>query len=849
MAFDFDADFKPAAPFTGLDDPATADSLSFNGGIAQNKTDLLAGLNEPQKKAVLHKDGPLLILAGAGSGKTKVITHRIAYLVEHENVPASSILAITFTNKAAQEMRQRIIKLIGNRVQGMWVGTFHAMFLRILRNHAELLGFTKRFTVADTDDQLKMIKACLDELEFNDKSFPPRQVLSMISKAKNLLQNPDDYRLSGKGNYFINRVADVYRLYAAKLQSADAMDFDDILYYAVRLFTEHKDVRYHYCQLFNYILVDEYQDTNGAQYRLIKLLTSGKNNLCVVGDDDQSIYSFRGADITNILNFEKDFPACEVIKLEQNYRSTESILGAANAIIAHNTERKDKTLWTAKAGGNKIKLLNLANQDAEAKYVAAQIIDMRRADPTLNYSDFAILYRLNALSRSLEFALRDQGIEYRIYGSVRFFDRKEIKDVLAYLRLLANPYDGISFSRIINVPRRGIGDITQAAVLNLAETASITPLEVCRRAGDFPGLERAAYKLQTFAALMDELAASLQNAKTFAMFIDGVINDTGLQAEIINQAKKAGEDPADRVANLQELVSDVVQFEHNPLPPDVVMLEAENDEVTTWSRSELLDAYLDRVALISGNDQTEDADAVKLMTIHSAKGLEFANVFLIGMEEGIFPGFRSLETENGVEEERRLAYVAVTRAMRRLFITMVRERMLYGRTSHEIPSRFVAEIPTEFLETQRIADANERHAAFGRTAAAGHFTAGTGSFSTAATAGNSAASVYSASSGQIASSGRKPRPKTECSFQAVKAATLGALSDNLSSPANPANPATGNILRPADLFVGQMVRHPRFGVGEIVSLSEVSNDAIVNINFADGKKRMLALSAKLTAAE
>lgn len=783
----------------------------------------LEGLNPEQKRAVLHDEGPLLILAGAGSGKTRVITVRIAYLVKIRRIRPSAILAITFTNKAAAEMKERIKSLIGDTAAHMWVGTFHSMFARILRRHGDLIGFDKNFTILDSDDQLKMIKEILSTLNLNDKIFVPRSILGEISKAKNELLSPEDYEKEAGSDYRKQTVAKIYRQYREKLKQNNAMDFDDILYYAVKLLKDHQDVLSYYQEQFRYILVDEYQDTNHAQYRLILLLAKAYRNLCVVGDDDQSIYSFRGANIRNILDFEKDFPDATVIKLERNYRSTANVLGAANSVIVNNTGRKVKKLWTEFDPGEKITHYYADHHGAEAYYVAEQIQRMVK-NGQYKYGDMAILYRLNALSRTIEGALREQGIPYRVYGGQRFYDRKEIKDILAYLRLILSSADNYAFERIINVPRRGIGDTTVDRLRDLASQSGLSLLEVCAKAPTFDELSRVSHKLQQFAYMIEEFRQKLlANDCSFAEYIEFIQDRSGLIQEIIEQREKKGE-TVDRIENLRELLSEAVEFENRrkflaqqqeelaeSLGEEAIS-DPFSDQDTAYGTdlSGLLQAYLENAALYSeGDSENLGDDFVKLLTIHSAKGLEFHVVFLVGTEEGIFPGVRSMDSMEGLEEERRLAYVAITRARKKLHITTARSRILFGQTQELPPSRFLKEIDEQYIEK----------------------------------IGNRRQSYTEASPRSQAPMGTSPRVATPAG--SPRAASFPGFARPATAASTPAD--AGNFLRPEELAKGMRISHPRFGSGTVMSVEPVAGDALVSIQFDNKTSRnMLSKQAKLS---
>ncbi len=757
---------------------------------------LLANLNPMQAEAVRHLDGPLLILAGAGSGKTRVITHRVAWLVEQEGVSPAAILAITFTNKAANEMKQRIGRLIGPVSQAMWIGTFHAMMVRILRRFADRLGYQRNFAILDVDDQHKLVKQCIENLNLDDRAFAFRNVHSQISSAKNALIDPDDFARRAGRDHHKERVAAVYRCYQDRLKQNNCMDFDDILVQAVHLLRSYPAILAEYQARFRYILVDEYQDTNEAQYAIIRLLSQKHKNLCVVGDDDQSIYRFRGANIQNILNFEHDFKACRVIKLEQNYRSTGHILKAANAVIVHNDGRKAKALWTEQGDGDKLTFFRADNQHEEGRYIAGEINRQVARLGQKHFGDFAVLYRLNALSRSVEQALREQGIPYRIYGGTRFYDRKEIKDVLAYLRLVLVPTDDLSLTRIINTPRRGIGQVTLDTLAALALRDGLPMEAVCAQADRYPDLQRAAPRLKQFAQLMADMRDELaRNERRLDQYIDWVETQSGLIQDLLDQQNRLGrEDVVDRIENLQELLSDAVEFDGQirDLPAEWVdpISHPEETLLPTEDLSGLLEAFLERAALYSDLDQDESEDnLVRLMTIHSAKGLEFDTVFLIGVEEGLFPGYRSMGNREDYEEERRLAYVAMTRARKKLYLTATRTRLIFGQTQRFPVSSLAREIPAEHLEEvggSREGDGLQAS----RTVQAG-FQAERERFS------------------------RKPK-------------------------AAQTDPAA------VSLKAGDRVRHPKFGPGTVVTADPVAGDAILLVDFQKaGRKRMLARHSQL----
>ncbi len=799
--------------------------------FGKNPKHLLDGLNTEQMQAVQHDHGPLLILAGAGSGKTRVITHRIAWLIIEKQVSPYAILAITFTNKAAAEMKSRIESLIGSVSHSMWVGTFHAMMMRILRRYAERIGYERNFTILDSDDQLKVVKACLKQLRFDERLMTPKNVHSQISSAKNALIAPDTYASQAGSDFRRSKVAEVYQMYQQRLKQSNSMDFDDILFESVRLLRDHKDVLEEYQNRFRYILVDEYQDTNHAQYQLVHMLSAASQNLCVVGDDDQSIYSFRGANIQNILDFEKDFKRCKVIKLEQNYRSTQTILNAANQVIKENTGRKPKALWTEHGKGDKITFYRADDQNDESRYIAREIDRLVNSDD-FRYGDMAILYRVNALSRNLEAALREQGIPYRIFGGTRFYDRKEVKDVLAYLRLIASSRDEIAFSRIINVPRRGIGDVTMQQIAVLAAREKISQFEVCGNAGQYPELQRASTRLTAFADLIQTMRDwLLEDNLTFAAYIEKVEHETGLIQELIDQQDRSRkDDPVDRIENLKELISDALEFELNlnqrqDLPESEKQPEDEDlDQVHDLQG--MMRAYLERAALYADMDQESGSqDYVRLLTIHSAKGLEFKTVFLVGTEEGLFPGFRARDSESDMEEERRLAYVAITRAERKLYITTARSRLVFGQTMSMPVSHFIQGIDDDYIE--EIGGSRRPEQRYGSD---------TGYGSRSGEPYDKRGYSSSRPSGTDAS--EKP-------FSPPKRHVFPGAESHQQKKYR-AMPTTQSSVDPSVYKAGLTVRHAKFGTGKVISALPVAGDAILQIEFdKGGKKRLMAKMAGL----
>ena len=635
---------------------------------------LLEGLNEPQREAVLHGEGPLLILAGAGSGKTRVLTHRIAHLVGSGQARPGEILAITFTNKAAQEMRERVQGLVGGRARAMWVMTFHSACARMLRSDAERLGYTRGFTIYDEQDSLRLVKNCIEELDIDPKRFAPRGLRRQISDAKNQLLDAEAYRLK-VGSFFEQTAADVYELYEPRLHAANAMDFDDLLFRCVNLFELFEEVRERYRRSFRHVLVDEYQDTNRAQYRWLQLLCEDHRNLAVVGDDDQAVYGFRGADIRNILDFERDWPDAEVVKLEQNYRSTQTILNASNAVIANNRSRKPKTLWSELGEGDPVHVNELDDEHAEARFVVSEI--ERLVDEGASRDDIAVFYRTNAQSRVLEDMLVRYGVAYQVIGGTRFYERAEIKDALAYLTLLVNPSDTVAFGRVVNSPRRGIGQTSQARVIGYANTLGEPVWDVAAASEDVPGLGTAAVKaVGRFMSVMERLRERVDGGAGVGDLLHETLEETGYTEAL--KAERTVESQV-RLENLEELVGVGREYDATAEEPSV-------------------EEFLQQIALFSEQDNLRDEQGlVTLMTLHNAKGLEFDTVFIIGMEEQVFPHSRAVEAGD-LEEERRLAYVGITRARRELYLSSARTRALFGNRDWNLRSRFIDEIPIEFTD-------------------------------------------------------------------------------------------------------------------------------------------------------
>ncbi|WP_423800463.1 DNA helicase PcrA [Neobacillus sp. SAB-20_R2A] len=763
---------------------------------------LINGLNPEQQKAVKATDGPLLIMAGAGSGKTRVLTHRIAYLIVEKRVNPYNILAITFTNKAAREMKERIAKMMGGAAEEIWISTFHSMCVRILRRDIDRIGFNRNFTILDSSDQQSVIKGILKEKNIDPKKFDPRAILGSISSAKNELIDPEEYAKTA-GGYFEQVVSDVYEEYQKRLRKNQALDFDDLIMKTIQLFQRLPEVLEYYQRKFQYIHVDEYQDTNKAQYLLVKLLANRFKNLCVVGDSDQSIYRWRGADIANILSFEKDYPNATVILLEQNYRSTKRILLAANKVIEKNFNRKAKNLWTENPEGNKIVYYRADSEQGEAQFVTGRIKELTR-DGKYKLSDIAILYRTNAQSRVMEEVLLKSNIGYAIVGGTKFYDRKEIKDMLAYLRLISNPDDDISLQRVINVPKRGIGSSSLDKIFDFAAMHDLSIFQAL----DSIDLIGLSPKITKAAAEFRDLIKNYTNMQEFLSvteLVEEVLDKTGY-SEMLKAEKSI--EAQSRLENLEELLSVTKNFEET------------NDDKT-------LVAFLTDLALVADIDSMDDdgekADSVVLMTLHSAKGLEFPIVFLIGMEEGVFPHSRSLMEEVEMEEERRLAYVGITRAEQNLFLTNAQMRTLFGRTNMNPASRFISEIPEDLLE---VFEPERRNSPFG-----------------------SRGSSFS-SSGSSFGSSRSSFGGSRSSFESAGASGTGR--STFGTPASPRKP----VMRPvsaasggegADWKVGDKAEHGKWGIGTVVSVKGQGEGIELDIAFPSptGIKRLLAKFAPI----
>lgn len=754
--------------------------------------DFTKGLNDKQKEAVLHTEGPLLILAGAGSGKTRVLTHRIAHLVENKGVAPWSILAITFTNKAAKEMKERISGLIDeDKVVDMWVSTFHSMCVRILRRYGEYLGYGRFFTIYDTSDQKAVIKDVLKQLDISEKNFPVGTLLGAISSKKNKLETASMATQNAGDDYREKIIAKVYTAYQKKLKENNAMDFDDLLVNTYLLFRDYTDVLEYYQNKFKYILVDEYQDTNGAQYKLVEMLAQKYENLCVVGDDDQSIYGWRGADISNILGFEKDFNNAKVIKLEQNYRSTKNILDAANGVVAHNMGRKPKKLWTESETGDIISIIEANNEYREAETVTSTIIKQIE-DGERDYKDFAVLYRTNAQSRVLEEKLISAGIPYRLLGGTRFYERKEIKDLISYLKVVSNSKDDVALKRIINVPKRGIGAASVNSIADYATRNNMDFLEAARLSKEMGILGAGpSAKVISFTQILEELE-EIAAKNDITALLQAIIDKTDYKTYLKTTESETFEE---RFANIDELISKTVGYMESADEPS-------------------LGAFLEEVALVADVDNyDEESNSIVLMTIHSAKGLEFPVVFMPGVEEGLFPSYMSItEGDDKLEEERRLCYVGITRAREKLYILYAEQRTVFGRTQYSMPSRFIKELPREVTNLAKLDEAKSRIASV-----MGEKKTFIGSMA------NKGAEKHTF----VGSKVEKPRLS---SLGARKTGLLGGVGKKLDNIPEPVQ----------DFNIGDKVSHIKFGKGSISEIKKISQDVFVTVDFEDGQSKQLS---------
>ena len=768
-----------------------------------NKEELINGLNDKQKEAVLATDGPCLVIAGAGSGKTKVLTHKIAYDIE-SGIKPWNILAITFTNKAANEMKERIEKLIGDAARDLWMGTFHSICVRILRRYIDRIGYKTDFVIFDTSDQKTLIKECLKTLKVDDKIFTDRGVLSEISNGKNEMLEPKAYGVKYAGDFRKKTIAEIYELYQRRLRENNAIDFDDIINFTIKILSENPDVLDYYTEKFKYILVDEYQDTNKAQFTLVSLLASKYGNVTAVGDNDQGIYSFRGADISNILNFERDFPGTRIIKLEQNYRCTGNILKAANAVIKHNENKYDKKLWTENEEGHLPCIYCGEDEYDEGRYIVEQINHLKTEEYYKN-SDFTILYRMNAQSRAIEDILMREGIPYKVIGGLKFYERKEIKDIIAYLRLIHNSADNLSLKRIINEPKRGIGKTSIEQIQEISDKTGNSMYEIIRNAQEY-GLTRVFSNSRDFIEQIEYLKSKKDELK-ISDLIKETLNKTGYTKALENENSVEAET---RIENLEEFLTVAIEFEEE-------------------SADNTLAEFLENITLSSDIDGMEDQDnSITLMTLHSAKGLEFPVVFLVGMEEGIFPGYKTIGEPQALEEERRLFYVGITRAKQYLYLTCAKHRTIFGSTSYNQVSRFVKEIPEELLEGY--AEVVERKSVDKEEFKDYGYRWSYGKGQTVKTF-----KMSEEDKSAVAKTIGEQGTKSEYQYRTAES-FLNSIKQN-------------NQTNDVDLSkyqVGQRVYHKKFGEGTITKLEQEGNDVKVDLEFDKaGHKRLMAKFAGL----
>lgn len=768
-----------------------------------NKEELINGLNDKQKEAVLATDGPCLVIAGAGSGKTKVLTHKIAYDIE-SGIKPWNILAITFTNKAANEMKERIEKLIGDAAKDLWMGTFHSICVRILRRYIDRIGYKTDFVIFDTSDQKTLIKECLKTLKVDDKIFTDRGVLSEISNGKNEMLEPKAYGVKYAGDFRKKTIAEIYELYQRRLRENNAIDFDDIINFTIKILSENPDVLDYYTEKFKYILVDEYQDTNKAQFTLVSLLASKYGNVTAVGDNDQGIYSFRGADISNILNFERDFPGTRIIKLEQNYRCTGNILKAANAVIKHNENKYDKKLWTENEEGHLPCIYCGEDEYDEGRYIVEQINHLKTEEYYKN-SDFTILYRMNAQSRAIEDILMREGIPYKVIGGLKFYERKEIKDIIAYLRLIHNSADNLSLKRIINEPKRGIGKTSIEQIQEISDKTGNSMYEIIRNAQEY-GLTRVFSNSRDFIEQIEYLKSKKDELK-ISDLIKETLNKTGYTKALENENSVEAET---RIENLEEFLTVAIEFEEE-------------------SADNTLAEFLENITLSSDIDGMEDQDnSITLMTLHSAKGLEFPVVFLVGMEEGIFPGYKTIGEPQALEEERRLFYVGITRAKQYLYLTCAKHRTIFGSTSYNQVSRFVKEIPEELLEGY--AEVVERKSVDKEEFKDYGYRWSYGNGQTVKTF-----KMSEEDKSAVAKTIGEQGTKSEYQYRTAES-FLNSIKQN-------------NQTNDVDLSkyqVGQRVYHKKFGEGTITKLEQEGNDVKVDLEFDKaGHKRLMAKFAGL----
>ena len=771
--------------------------------------EILKGLNDKQYEAVVNTEGPCLVIAGAGSGKTKVLTHKIAYLIQEKNIAPWNILAITFTNKAANEMKERIASLVGEQAKDLWMGTFHSICVKILRSHIDRIGFNSSFIIFDSSDQRTLIKRCIKELNLDDKMFSDRGVQSEISNVKNEMLEPDQYALRAKGDFRKEKISEIYEKYQRYLKENNAIDFDDIINFTIKILNENPDIKEYYSNKFKYVLVDEYQDTNKAQFTLVKLFAENNGNITVVGDNDQGIYSFRGADISNILNFERDFKGTKIIKLEQNYRCTGNILKIANSVIKNNETKYEKKLWTENEVGNLPKIYSASDEYDEGRFIVEQIEHLRRQDG-YKYSDFAVLYRMNTQSRAIEQILSREGIPYKVVGGLKFFERKEIKDIVCYLRLIQNPMDNLSLIRIINEPKRGIGKASLDKIQDLAIENETSMYEIIKNA-DMYMLNRVFLNSREFVNTIEELRAKKDEMRVSEL-IKTTLKKTGYMDALKEEKTIESEN---RIENLEEFLTVAMEFEKE---------EVDNS----------LSNFLEGMTLSSDIDNVDDTqESVTLMTLHSAKGLEFPVVFLVGMEEGIFPGYKSIGDESALEEERRLCYVGITRAKENLFLSCSKQRTTFGSTTHNMVSRFIEEIPEDLLE-----GADE---ALGRRA-------------------NAFDDMVSRTFGDSGFSWNYGGNKQSSSSRIAAASTIGksafgkSVASNVASFGRTAESFLSGLSnktakRQVDLSqydTGVKVYHKKFGEGVITKTEPEGDDLKVDIDFNKfGHKRLMAKFSNL----
>jgi len=786
---------------------STSKAKAYNKGVSPHlrkkevkiMNEILEGLNNKQYEAVINTDGPCLVIAGAGSGKTKVLTHKIAYLMNEKDIKPWNILAITFTNKAANEMKTRVENIVGNAAKDMWIGTFHSICVKILRRFIDRIGYDTSFIIFDTSDQRTLIKECIKACDLDEKMFADRAVLSEISNAKNEMLEPMQYALRTGGDFRKEKIATVYSLYQQRLKENNAVDFDDIINLTIKILMENPDVLEYYSEKFKYILVDEYQDTNKSQFTLVTMLASKYGNITVVGDNDQGIYSFRGADISNILNFERDYPGTKIIKLEQNYRCTGNILNAANAVIKNNPVKYKKELWTQNDIGELPNVFCGDNEYDEGSYIVEQINRLRREE-YFKYQDFTVLYRMNAQSRAIEDILRRENIPYKIIGGLKFYERKEIKDAIAYLRLIYNPSDNLSLKRIINEPKRGVGKTSIDNIAKIAEDTNVSMYEIIKNAADY-GLNRVFVNTREFVEQIEYLISKKEELK-ISELIKETLNKTGYTKALENENTVEAET---RIQNLEEFLTVAIEFEEEA---------SENP----------LAEFLEGITLSSDIDgMEEEEDSITLMTLHTAKGLEFPVVFLVGLEEGIFPGYKSIGEPKELEEERRLCYVGITRAKQFLFLTCAKQRTIFGSTTYNSPSRFLQEIPEEYLKGYEAAFNKQEKTSYGDKTYSWEY--GNNKVVTKKIGANELDLVY--------------KTATSSNLSGYNFKTPESFLSNL-------NKKSESSTDLSKYQAGVRVFHKKFGEGTINYVEQEGDDLKVDINFDKvGHKRLMAKFANL----